>query len=196
MTARLGLLIFFSILLIACVRPVLQPEDVVFSESKLPEKWLLEGRIGIQLPSQSWQAAIHWHQYGEDFEISLRSPFGRVLRRIQKQDEDVVLVDGDGQTYYRSAGELDHLVSEQLGVPVPVSSLRYWILGQPQPGRSWQLLDSAQGVAQGFSQEGWKIRFHGWSLFNERMLPARLTLRRDAIKVRLVLHEWSTAPVE
>ena len=195
-SAHLCLLLLLPFLLAACAKPALQPDNIVFSKNELPENWLLKGRIGVQLPDQSWQTAIQWNQHGEDFEISLRSPFGRVLSRIQKQGDNVVLVDGDKQTHYRSISELDHLLSEQLGVPVPVSSLRYWILGQPQPGRSWQLLDSSQGNTQGFSQAGWNIHFSRWSLFDGRMLPSRLMLRRDVIKLRFVLHEWVVAPTE
>ncbi|HEC15283.1 MAG TPA: outer membrane lipoprotein LolB [Sedimenticola sp.] len=193
--ARLGLLLF-SILLVACARPALQPEEVVFTEAGIPENWLLDGRIGLQLPDRSWQAAIHWNQHGEDFEISLRGPFGQGLGRVQKQGKDVVLTDGEGRTLRRSASELDHLVTEQLGVPVPIGSLRYWVLGRPRPGRSWRLLDSSQGRRQGFSQVGWDIRFDNWSSFDGRMLPARLTMRRDAVRLRLVLHEWAATSVE
>ena len=169
---------------------------MVFSETELPEYWLLGGRIGVQLPGQSWHAAIRWNQHGDDFEIRLRSPLGQGLGSVEKRGNNVVLVDGKAQTHHHSARELDDLISEQLEVPVPVGSLRYWVLGQPHPGRSWQLLESSQGRPQGLLQVGWDIRFDSWFLFDGRMLPARLTLRRDAIRVRLVLHEWAAAPVE
>jgi len=162
--ARLTFLVFLSILLIACSRPTLKLENVVFGKAELLENWRLEGRIGIQLPNDSWQSSIHWNQQGGDFKISLYSPFGRILGRVEKQADEVLLIDGDGQTHHRSSKELDYLVSEQLGVPVPISSLRYWVLGQPQPNQSWQLLDSSKGESQGFSQAGWDIRFHRWSL--------------------------------
>jgi len=189
-----SLLLLLPFLFAACAKPALQPDNIVFGKNKLPENWLLKGRIGVQLPNNSWQAAIHWDQQGEDFKLSLHSPFGRVLSRVEKQGKEVVFVDGDGRNDYRSAEELDQLVSQQIGIAVPVGSLRYWILGQPQPDRPWQLLDSSHENRQGFLQAGWKIHFNRWSSFDGRVLPSRLMLQRDGVKLRFALHEWVVPP--
>ncbi len=191
---NLLLLIFF--LLTACARPALQPDNIVFGENELPKNWSLKGRISVQLPNHSWQAAIHWNQQGEDFKLSLHNPFGQVLGQIEKQGQDVVLADGDGHNHHHSASELNHLISQQIGIPVPVDSLRYWILGEPQPGQPWQPLDASQANTQGFSQANWNIHLNRWSLFDGRMLPSRLMLQRDKIKLKFALHNWVATPAE
>jgi len=144
----------------------------------------------VQWPNHSWQAAIHWDQQNEDFKLSLHNPFGQLLGRIEKQGKEAIFVDEDGRNHHRSASELDQLVRQQIGIPVPVDNLRYWILGQPQPDQSWQLLDTSQGNAHGFSQADWDIHFNRWSLFGGRMLPSRLTLQHGKITLKFVLHDW------
>lgn len=187
----------FFLLITSCAVLETTPDKQIFDRAPLPNEWQLDGRIGIQQPEQSWHASFHWQQQDSGFQITLRGPLGQIQGRVIKQGVEVELIDGNGRRHSSNSTELDELVRERLGVPVPINNLSYWIVGRPHSERPWRLLESPQGRWQGFIQAGWEIHISKWREFEGHWLPAKLQLQRDAIQVRLVIRNWaaSAAPI-
>ena len=81
-------------------------------------------------------------------------------------------------------GNVDAIVSSRLGVKVPVSSLKYWVLGLVDPYADYMPQDS------GFDQHGWKVRYLQMQLNGKENLPRKIRLEQGAAKVKLIVNQW------
>ncbi len=82
-------------------------------------------------------------------------------------------------------------LATRLGFDPPLSSLRYWILGVPDPTQpATEELDQRQQRLQGLTQAGWHIDYTLYVAVGGESLPARLTLQRDTVRVRLLVDDW------
>jgi outer membrane lipoprotein LolB len=107
--------------------------------------------------------------------------------------------DGDALSIVNSHG--DHLDSDaahgelaaRLGFDPPLSSLRYWIQGVPDPATpAKEKVDPQQQRLQSLEQDGWQIDYTGYAPNAAGPLPSRLTLQRSGVRVRLIVDGWTS----
>src|SRR5690606_22265197 len=91
--------------------------------------WQFKARIGIVTEDDSGSASLRWQQRGNEYSLKITAPFGRGLLAIEGSDAGVIMRDGDGRT--ASAASPEALIWQQTGWYIPVSELRYWIVGLP-----------------------------------------------------------------
>jgi outer membrane lipoprotein LolB len=83
-------------------------------------------------------------------------------------------------------------LTNKLGFDPPIDSLRYWVLGVPEPGHPAQeTLDAQQRLAT-LEQDGWQIQYTDYMFVGGEWLPSKLTLQRQGIRVRLVVDGWNS----
>ena len=51
-------------------------------------------------------------------------------------------------------------------------------------------LDPAQQRLAALTQAGWHVEYQSYTSANGEALPARMTLQRDAVRVRLLVDDW------
>lgn len=146
--------------------------------------WQLRGRLAIQSEGEGWQLSMEWRQAADDYDIRLRGPLGQGAVRLQGNEFVVVLDDGSGRTTLDSSPE--QLLERQLGWPVPVTSLRYWVTGLPAPGDERHRLD-AYGRLASLEQADWSLRIDD---YQAQQLPRKLTATRNGTTVKLIISEW------
>ncbi len=82
-------------------------------------------------------------------------------------------------------------LSARLGFDVPIASLRYWVLGVPDPAQpAEERLDAAQQRLASLVQDGWQIDYNEYTSAAGEIVPARITLQREAVRVRLLVEDW------
>jgi len=86
------------------------------------------------------------------------------------------------------------LLYEQTGLQMPVSGLRYWVLGLPAPASQAGAASDRQLDARGrltrFVQGGWLVRIRSYTEVGRFDLPAKVFIRRGDIDLRLVVDRW------
>lgn len=157
------------------------------------DEWQLQGRLALAVGEERWNAHMRWQQHDADYDIRVLGPFGRQAARLQGDESGVVLQTRDGETH--RARDADALVYHALGWRLPVTGLRYWILGIPAPRSELEerVLDAA-GRASQLHQGGWTVRYQGYDETRRPALPQRMTLEYDEIRLRLVMDEWRMEP--
>ncbi|MGD2081992.1 MAG: lipoprotein insertase outer membrane protein LolB [Chromatiales bacterium] len=150
--------------------------------------WTLEGRIGVRMQDQGWQARLRWQQQGDDFHARLSGPLGSGT--VDLRMADGVLRVRDSRGGERSGPEIDVWAREAFGEPLPVEELRFWLLGLARPDLPAQMDEDVDGLPRGLSQAGWRVRFDEWARFEGRTLPRRLSIERGRVRVKLVVHRW------
>ena len=192
-------LVFFLFLLVlaGCAAPLpVPPVDAEASWQSRQQQltrmnnWRLKGRLAINRGAESWHLKVNWRQKQNGYEIFLSGPFGSGQVKLTGNPDGVVLRDSERQSYY--AAEPEMLLYEHTGVFMPVTGLRYWILGLPDPAKNHTTqtrLDAYGRLAQ-LQQRAWTVQFPDYVAVKHYELPERLLIQGEDIEVRLVVDDW------
>lgn len=162
------------------VRPALQARD----------HFELKGRVAVAAAGEGFNARLRWDQTGTQSHVALEGPLGAGGVQITSDGSRLSIVNSKGERLDSEAARTE-LVA-RLGFEPPLSSLRYWILGVPDPGQPAQeTLDSQQRL-QSLQQDGWRIDYGAYMPVNGGWLPSRMTLQKSGVRVRLVVDGWNT----
>jgi outer membrane lipoprotein LolB len=149
--------------------------------------WQLDGRAAVAVGSQGWQASLLWHQSPDLSAVHLTGPFGVGA---------LVLELRSGQLWLNGAPPSDAVLAQvqaRLGFDPPLSALRYWVLGVPDPAAAFDLTRNAADRAQRLVQEDWTVNYERYAPVDGDVLPDRMVLTREGVRVRIVVDHW-TAP--
>ncbi len=150
--------------------------------------WSLAGRLALRAGERGGTANLYWRQEGAAYFIRLNGPFGQGGVEISGGPTGVVLRQAGGGEY--RAGDPETLLLQATGWRLPLSGLRYWIFGRPEPGLAVELQRDEAGRPTRLDQAGWTIRFEKYRSFGGAELPARIRLERADVRLKLVIDRW------
>lgn len=151
--------------------------------------WELAGRVSVSGHNQGWSATVNWRQQRATSTVDVRGPFGAGAVRLVVEPGRAVYDDGSGPALL--ADDLDGDLSARLGVGLPVRSLRYWVLGVPDPATPAAEHLGAQGLPDWFEQDGWRVQFGRYGSTALGTLPVRIAAERSGTRIRLAIDGWS-----
>jgi outer membrane lipoprotein LolB len=158
-------------------------------ELQAREHFQLKGRVAVAAGNEGFNANLRWTQDGQHSQLTLEGPLGVGGARVTASGNDLTLTTSRGEVMDSEAAHA--ALTERLGFDPPLASLRYWVLGVPDPAQpATESLDSAQQRLTALTQDGWQVDYQTYTSANGEPLPARLTLRRDAVRVRLLVDDW------
>lgn len=179
----------------AAVAPPPPPSAAALEERRLALQasaaWRLAGRVAVTAGSEGGSAALDWRQAGERSELVLRGPFGAGSLRVALSGGSVELDDGTHRLEGEPAREF---LERQLGAPLPLAGLRYWVLGVPAPGAPYVEVTGPDGLPGQLDQQGWQVGFERYREVDGRQLPGRVTARTAGARVRLVISGFEFGP--
>ncbi len=152
------------------------------------DHWQANGRLAVRSAEEGFSAQFDWRQSGTEGELGVRGPFGAGAARIVI-GVDRIRVESGTQPPLEVAAPYEALepqLTARLGFPLPLGSLRYWLLGVPAPGVAFL---PAEG---GFEQSGWRVVAAGFALVARAPgpLPAQLELTRGTTRIRVRVDRW------
>ena len=149
----------------------------------------LHGRVAVAAGGEGFNANLHWIQDGDRSEVTLEGPLGVGGAQLTAKGDELTVVNSRGERVESAAAHAE--LAARLGFDPPLSSLRYWVLGVPDPSQpSTESLDPVQQRLSGLTQAGWHVEYQSYESAGSEALPARLTLQRDAVRVRLLVDGW------
>ncbi len=146
------------------------------------EQWSFEGRLALTGKNDSWSASISWGHRLDDEKIKLSGPLGQGATVIQLTGDLVTIDRGDGRA--QSSTKPEEFINQQLGMFVPVHSLRYWVVGLPEPTSAFV------ETAFGFKQAGWFIEYKQMLPVDDQFMPRKITVTNEQVKLKLVIDQW------
>ena len=198
--ARLALLAVVTLLAACETTPELVPVDDperVWTERQARlaaiEQWTAVGRLGIQSAQDSWTAGLTWRQDRDSFRLRLSGALGQGLMELRGSPGLVEMRTSDDSVYRARTAE--ELMQTHAGWRLPLSGVRYWILGRPDPQAPIVDLELDPGgrLAE-LRQLGWRLRYERYGEFDGIALPTRLTLDSPRLRAKLVVRSWRTGP--
>ncbi len=154
--------------------------------------WQLKGRVAIINGSEAWHLNVEWQQRQEDYRIELWGPFGSGRVQLEGDGQGVRLTDSRQGIYY--ADDPESLLYEHTGVNMPVSGLRYWILGLTDPRYATRQPRRDQaGRLTAVKQADWQVAFSRYTRVDSLALPDRLSVDRQDLRVKMVVDHWQVS---
>ena len=150
--------------------------------------WEFHGRIAVKAGEEGFNGKFNWTQTGDDFYATVGGPLGIGTVKIAGNDQTIMLTDKDGvetvlvdperELYYR------------YGWTIPVSSLRYWALGIPDPiGQAVTAVDDS-GLLRSLEQSDWTVKISRYLEGAGQQMPRTLTASNPDTRVRMVIDKW------
>lgn len=162
--------------------------DQRFAELQRQGGWQMNGRVAVAVGTEGWQASLTWHEQGPNADVHLAGPFGVGAVVLHKSPAGVTL---DGAP---SGTDVIAQLQERLGFDLPLDRLRYWLLGAPDPDVAYELKRNDQDRVQQLTQTGWVLHYEQYIAVQGDVLPARVVLQRDDVRVRIAVDRWDLAP--
>lgn len=170
--------------------PPAAPWDVRRTLLQNRDEFALRGRIAVAAAQEGFNAKLHWTQQGTHANVALDGPLGVGGVRISTDGTALNVIDSHGERLDSEAAR--EAIASRLGFEPPLTSLRFWVLGVPDPAQpADEVLDSEQRLAR-LRQNGWEIEYNGYAAVDGQWLPSRMTLTRDDVRVRLLVDGWGS----
>ena len=154
-----------------------------------PGFWRMEGRIGIQSSQEAWSAHIVWIHERDQDRLLIHGPLHQGLVSIVLRQGLMYIHEGRGE------GELsrdpEQSLRQRLGFSVPLYSLRYWLMGLPDPHDTYTDSVDTKQPAAGFDQAGWSVRVEDYTAVAAYRLPGKMKIQGKELKLKLVVDHWN-----
>ena len=150
--------------------------------------WEFKGRIAVKAGDEGFNGKFLWAQTADDFHATVGGPLGIGTVRIEGDDRAFVLTDEDGVETLLTDPETE--LYDRYGWTIPVSSLRYWALGIPDPHRSAVTELDTAGRLVSLEQGNWLVTISRYRDSAGQSLPHTLTAINPDTRVRMVIDTW------
>ena len=187
-------LLFLAILISGCVTPtgLALPElsDWQTRQNILAgvDEWEFAGRIGVHAGDEGFNGQLWWRQDGVVFRVRIGGPLGVGTVFLNGDRRELTVTDRDGVVTELHDAEVE--LRQMYGWTIPVTSLRFWALGIPDPASPAETEFGDDGLLRKLRQENWQVDITLYREGGGQLMPRRLTAVNDDVKVRLVIDNW------
>lgn len=152
--------------------------------------WVASGRISIVADDEAWNGNLHWRQTGADvYDIRIIAPLGQGTLLIKGDREGVELRTSDGKAPLQAATP-EELLERSMGWQMPLSGMRFWILGIKSPHALETISLDENGRPAALTQSGWNIKLSDYRLIDRWYVPGKIEIENDRIKVKMLVQSW------
>lgn len=151
--------------------------------------WEFSGRIAVSAGEEGFNGKIRWSQSGDSFAATVSGPLGIGTVRVEGDGDSVVHTDKDGVRNELINAEQELL--RRYGWTIPVSSLRYWALGVPDPSSPAQTELNPEHQLAKLEQRDWTVNISRYRSSGGQSMPKLLSATGSETRVRIVFDKWS-----
>jgi len=180
--------------LAGCTTGPIKPAEHPGNQARIREigHWRLDGRIAVQTPKDAFQANLFWEHELQQDRLRVSGPFSQGVVSIVVQQDVVLIRDASGQS--RMSRDVPNALRKELGVAVPISNLRWWVMGVPEPTAPGEPRYDTSGQLSSLRQSGWLIDFERFVPVQGLSLPQKLSARGGDVKIKLFVDDWTLLP--
>lgn len=182
-----------ALALAACQTVPVPPAPTIAWSVRQPElqslsTFRLNGRVAVAVEQRGFNANIRWMQSGTRTRMILSGPLGADAAQVTADGASLSVVTPHGRHLGNAAAR--EVLVRQLGFEPPLQSLRYWVLGVPDPGAAASVALDAEQRPTTLRQGGWSIEYHSYMPVGADWLPRLLTVKRAGVRLRMVVDAW------
>lgn len=153
------------------------------------DSWELSGSVGVINGKDGGSGSLDWRQQGPQLTFDFRGPLGTGAIHIEGDANALRLRSSRGDDFTTTDPEEDF--AAHLHMPMPVLSMRYWMLGIPDPGAAYTKVADAEGEPMSLSQRDWQVEYQEYADVEGHALPVRFTLTRGNVRIKVAVDQWT-----
>jgi len=146
------------------------------------EYWGLSGRVSVIDKKEAASATLQWRHENKRDSIKLSGLFGLGRTEISLAEKSVEIKSAGKLKKY--LGNVDDVVALELGISIPVSALKYWVLGVPDPKERYK------EMAGGFVQRDWRVRYLQMQNKKGYLMPRKMRVELGEAKLKIIINQW------
>jgi outer membrane lipoprotein LolB len=151
------------------------------------ESFSLRGRVAVKIESRGYSSSLRWRHAGGKDSLRLISPVGSVMAELESGGRGATLTTADKKIY--QSEDVESLTRDILGWDLPLSGLRHWVLGRPDPDVPIQeSVRDGRDRLTSLNQSDWRIAYLAYA--GDSGLPSRMTLAHESLTLRLIVDRW------
>lgn len=151
-------------------------------------EWQFKGRIAVKAGDEGFDGKFNWSQKDDAFTATVGGPLGIGMVRIEGDDRSIVLTEKDGAETVLVDAELE--LYYRYGWTIPITSLRYWALGIPDPRTPAETQIDERGRLVQLRQNDWVVEISRYREEAGQEMPRNLTATNTNTRVRMVIDKW------
>lgn len=148
----------------------------------------LTGRVAVAVGTHGFDADLRWVQSGSGTRVTLSGPFGAGATQVSDLGGELAVITSHGRHLGNAAARA--VLARDLGFNPPLGSLRYWILGVPDPSVTAHFQIGPAQRLRHLQQGGWSIDYLSYSSVGAQWLPRLMTVSRGSVRLRMVVDAW------
>ncbi len=145
----------------------------------------LSGRLGIKQGKEGHSGSLRWVHASPKHEITLYSPIGTTVAKIEQNENGAKLTTSDKEVY--QADDADKLMEQVMGWHFPLNGMQYWVLGRPSPDGLAEEERGPNNRLMHLRQQDWDIEYADYRPLANIELPYRIVMKRADFVIRLVV---------
>jgi outer membrane lipoprotein LolB len=149
--------------------------------------WSLSGRISVDTGEDAYQGRFNWRQDSDEMRLVIRGPLGVGAVQIAGSD-DSLTVHARGESWQMEDPEIE--LSELLGWWLPVTSLRYWLLGIPDARFADDGSVYSNELLEYLAQRAWRLRYTRYELSEDVLIPRSIELTHAPLALTVTIDDW------
>lgn len=154
------------------------------------ESFQVDGRAASA--ELGFRADLRWLERADrHYELRLAGPFGAGAVELRG---DPYLVEVRSSEGVQQTADPEGWIRNRYGWTLPISGLRYWALGIPNPQLPSQPSLDAQGRLASLIQSGWKLTYSEYRREGEYDLPRRFEADNGQVRLKLLIDRWNLQP--
>ena len=170
-------------------KPLLVCQDISWKDRKLAQSritdWQMSGVFSITYGNKRDIANFNWQQKLDNYTINISGPMDIGNARVAGDIGRVRFWRASGEVF--EADTPEQLMESQLGWRLPISDIRYWILGIPAPTKVDYKYFDRYGHMNFFKQKGWQVKYSGfWCGVKKGVdLPQTIELTNKGVVIKI-----------
>lgn len=150
--------------------------------------WGLVGKISLDDGDDGGSGRLQWSVEPGHSELDFHGAMGRGAWHLQIGQDGVLLKMADGTE--QAADDVNDLIQERMGWPIPLDALQWWVRGLVAPGVIESETYGSEGLLTSLRQFGWDVDFKRYASVDGVELPVRLNATNDNYRVKLAISRW------
>ena len=151
--------------------------------------WNIKGSFSVQEHGKTHMASYSWTQSSpRDYNIIVSSALNLYNYTLKGHVNSAVL--WKDSTHAVTGKSPERVMQKVMGYSLPLSNLYYWVRSIAAPGRVVKIAHDKYGHLTYLQQQGWEIRWGGFSTRDGIDFPTLIVLARPGTNIRITIRYW------
>ena len=153
------------------------------------DAWQFEGRLVVKTLKDSRHANLQWSHSIELDKLQLSGPFGQGATQILIYPDSIQITNSNGKIEVSENPE--RALERLFGFKVPLSALKYWVLGVTEPNAKNCIEIDANGFLRKIWHQDWEVFIKKYRSLHKYTVPKLIEIKNDDVVFKLVIDRWN-----